>query len=143
MISELLSQSSPVFDRLIAVLEAAEVAKVAAREDAAKKLEAAQSHIENQLGLMLDWMDESSRPLLEHAEKVKRRARRQAQEQPQRGGRATGGAGASTPISNRGVRLDPIATKTSAPNAVQDSPKAGKAGVKTRGVKKGVGNGPV
>ena len=104
MISELLAQSSPVFDRLIAVLEAAEVAKTAAREDAAEKLKAAQSKIENQLGLMLDWMDDSSRPLLEHAEKVKRRTRRQAQEQPGTGDRATGGACAPTTLSNRGVR---------------------------------------
>lgn len=139
MISELLSQSSPVFDRLIAVLEAAEIAKVAAREDAAKKLEAAQSQIENQLGLMLEWMDESSRPLLEHAEKVKRRTRRQAHEQ----GREAVAAGASTPISNRGVRLDPIATEKIAPNAVQDLSSALKAGVKTRGGKKGAKNGSV
>jgi hypothetical protein len=112
MISELLAQSSPVFDRLIAVLEAAEVAKTAAREDAAEKLKAAQSKIENQLGLMLDWMDDSSRPLLEHAEKVKRRTRRQAQEQPGTGDRATGGACAPTPLSNRGVRSDPQTRKT-------------------------------
>ena len=112
MISELLAQSSPVFDRLIAVLEAAEVAKTAAREDAAEKLKAAQSKIENQLGLMLDWMDDSSRPLLEHAEKVKRRTRRQAQEQPGTGDRATGGACAPTPLSNRGVRSDPKPLKT-------------------------------
>lgn len=112
MISELLAQSSPVFDRLIAVLEAAEVAKTAAREDAAEKLKAAQSKIENQLGLMLDWMDDSARPLIDHVEKVKRRARRRtAVDECAARPPAAGGAPA-TPPSNRGVRSDPQTRKT-------------------------------
>lgn len=107
MISELLSQSAPVFDRLITVLEAAEVAKAAAREEAAEKLERAQGKIEKQLGLMLDWMDDSARPLIDHAEKVKRRARRRtAVDECAARPPAAGGAPA-TPPSNRGVRSDP------------------------------------
>lgn len=106
MISELLTQSAPVFDRLIAVLEAAEVAKTEAKEKAAEQLERAQAKVEKQLGLMLDWMDEEARPLLEHAEKVQRRTRRSRGGVPRLRDTAASAAGA-TPPSNRGVRSDP------------------------------------
>lgn len=92
MISELLTEAAPVFDRMIALLEAAEVAMTAAREDTASRLKLAQLKIEEQMGLMFDWMDDSSRPILEHAEKIKRRARK------------SGDGVVSTPLSNRGVR---------------------------------------
>ena len=38
MVADILSQSAPVFDRLIKLLEAAEVAQVAAREEAASRV---------------------------------------------------------------------------------------------------------
>lgn len=110
MVADILSQSAPVFDRLIKLLEAAEVAQVAAREEAASRLEKAQVKIEKQLGLMLDWMDESSRPLLDQAESVSRRRRYSGGKgAPLAGDRARrrGTAVASpTPLSNRGVRSE-------------------------------------
>lgn len=106
MVSELLTQSAPVFERLITVLEAAEAAKTAAREEAAERLERAHTKMEKQLGLMLEWMDDSVRPLIDHAEKVRRRARRPAPERERASDQAPAGA-CSTPLSNRGVRSDP------------------------------------
>ena len=106
MVSELLTQSAPVFGRLITVLEAAEAAKTAAREEAAERLERAQTKMEKQLGLMLELMDDSVRPLIDHAEKVRRRARRPAPERELVSDQAPAGA-CSTPLSNRGVRSDP------------------------------------
>ena len=103
MVSELLTQSAPVFGRLITVLEAAEAAKTAAREEAAERLERAQTKMEKQLGLMLELMDDSVRPLIDHAEKVRRRARRPAPERELVSDQAPAGA-CSTPLSNRGVR---------------------------------------
>lgn len=57
LIVDLLQQSRPVFDRLIAVLEAAEAAREHLRTEMASNLEAAQSAIEQQLGLALGAMD--------------------------------------------------------------------------------------
>ena len=91
-VGDLLSQSSPVFSRMVEVLEAAERMRGEALRvpDGIKSaLDEAQSQLESQLGLVLDVMDDGFRPLLQEAEKVQRRARRRS----------------STPISNRGVRL--------------------------------------
>lgn len=106
-VSEILTQCSEVFERMIRVLEAAELAKQAAREETASRLDRAQAKVEKQLGLMLDTMDDMSRPLLDHAEKIKRRRARTA---PGVGGssrRAHPAPEAPTPPSNRGVRSDP------------------------------------
>ena len=110
MVSEILTQSSEVFERMIRVLEAAEVAKQAAREETAARLDRAQSKMEKQLGLMLGTMDDVSRPLLEDAEKVRRRARKRtaAGDGLPRTGTAAAGP---TPMSNRGVRLTQRKTK--------------------------------
>ena len=107
MVSEVLEQATPVFERLIRILEAAEAAKKSA--EAAQQsvmiqsvghLELAQRRVERQLGLVLDDFDEASAPLLAELEEVQRRARKGA---PATGKGAARGA-ASTPLSNRGVR---------------------------------------
>ncbi|GAI87794.1 unnamed protein product, partial [marine sediment metagenome] len=64
MVSELLEQSSDVFDRMICVLEAAEAAQQSAREETAAKLERAQAKVERQLGLMLDLAETKTGSLL-------------------------------------------------------------------------------
>jgi hypothetical protein len=102
LIAELLEGSGPVFDRLINVLEAAKDVKASFRDSLVSDLAAAQSKIEGQLGLSLEAMDEATLPLLDEAEKVKRRARR-------KGSHSVGKAPArkvATPLSNRGVRSD-------------------------------------
>lgn len=103
IISEILEQSSIVFERLITVLQAAEIAKADLKQSAAADLDASQKRIESQLGLMLDDMTSSFQPLLQQAEMIKRRSRRAG------GGRSSASTTTarreeSTPISNRGVR---------------------------------------
>lgn len=119
LVSEILSQSSDVFARLVTVLEAAEAARTAAREDVAAKLDRAQATVEQQLGLMLDLAEDKTGSLLAEVERVRRRSRRRPQGQPlgdredgagsaekgasRRGERASARE-ALTPLSNRGVR---------------------------------------
>ena len=115
MVSEVLEQATPVFERLIKILEAAEAAKQSA--EAAQQsvmiqsvghLELAQRRVERQLGLVLDDFDEASAPLLAELEDVQRRSRRKPSSGAGIAGvsRAAGVAsgGVSTPLSNRGVR---------------------------------------
>jgi hypothetical protein len=61
----------------------------------------AQSQMEGQLGLMLEHLDTATKPLLDEAERIKRRARG-AGGARSRARRAPGGV--ETPPSNRGVR---------------------------------------
>jgi len=111
MVSEVLEQAAPVFERLIKILEAAEAAKQSA--EAAQQsvmiqsvghLELAQRRVERQLGLVLDDFDEASAPLLAELEEVQRRSRKSAAKGPRSGVVSQRSNGASTPLSNRGVR---------------------------------------
>jgi hypothetical protein len=101
IISELLEANSSVFERLILVLQAATDAKDAMATDIAGGMRDAQSKLEAQLGLMLEELDSVTSPLLEEAERIKRRGRR---------GAVPSGTPVAvpkrlpTPISNRGVR---------------------------------------
>lgn len=107
LISELLDGVGPVFDRLITVLEAASEARGALTGSLTQDLDDAQARIGSQLGLALEHFDEGTRPILDAAEAVRRRRAKGA---PPAGTlRALGGV--PTPISNRGVRLDPKTSK--------------------------------
>lgn len=111
LIAEMLEGSTPVFDRLIRVLEAAEQAKGSIRGKVAGDMAEAQDRVERQLGLVLEDFEAVTAPLLERVEQVSRRAR------PGAGGtglparRRVAAPGDLTPISNRGVRSDPKARK--------------------------------
>ena len=131
LIGELLEGSGPVFDRMIQVLEAAKVAKESMRGKIADDIEQAQAKMEGALGMVLEGFDQWTGSLLDEAEAVTRRARRG----PAPRGVSGPGAAAPTPISNRGVRYDPKATKTIAQSRLSVRPKAEKAGVKIRGGK--------
>lgn len=131
LIGELLEGSGPVFDRMIQVLEAAKVAKESMRGKIADDIEQAQAKMEGALGMVLEGFDQWTGSLLDEAEAVTRRARRG----PAPRGVSGPSAAAPTPISNRGVRSDPIATKTIAQSRLHVRPKAAKAGVKIRGGK--------
>lgn len=116
LIAEMLQGSTGVFDRLIRVLEAAELAKGEIRGKVAEDMAQAQARVEAQLGLVLEDFDARTAPLLEGVEGVVRRARR-----PGAGGgdavprRSVAGARAVvTPLSNRGVRSDHRTKKSSA-----------------------------
>ena len=112
MVSEILTQSSEVFERMIRVLEAAEVARQAAREETAIRLGRAHDKFEKQLGLALETMDDVSRPLLEDAEKVRRRAARKRTAVGDGLPRPRTAAAGPTPMSNRGVRSTANPVKT-------------------------------
>lgn len=123
MVSEVLEQAVPVFERLIKILEAAEAASKAA--EAAQQsvmiqsvghLELAQRRVERQLGLVLDDFDDASAPLLAELEEVQRRSRKPARVGRASGTRGTGSGGVSTPLSNRGVRSTQKHDKTIAQN---------------------------
>lgn len=135
IIGDLLEGSGPVFDRLIQVLEAAKTAKASMKGKLADDLEQAQGKMENALGIVMQGFDQLTGSLLDEAEAVTRRARRKAPASAARVPSAELVAAQSTPISNRGVRLDPIATKTIAQSRLKVRPKAEKSGVKTRGGK--------
>ena len=108
LIAELLAGSTPTFDRLIRILEAAEAAKESVKGATAGDLREAHERLEGQLGLMLETLDDATAPLLEEAERIKRRGRKGSPGGQARAARqaapAAGRSGVSTPISNRGVR---------------------------------------
>lgn len=99
LISELLEANEPVFERLALVLQAAKDAKATLNEEMASGLQQAEQRLEEQLGLVLETMNTATAPILEAAERVQRRGRRDARSAP-----ADRAAAPSTPMSNRGVR---------------------------------------
>ena len=96
-------------------------------------MEHAQAKMEGALGLVLEGFDEFTGSLLDEAEAVTRRARRKGAAGAARAPSGGLGAAAPTPISNRGVRYDPKATKDIAQSRLHVRPKAKKAGAKIRG----------
>ena len=133
LIADLLEGTGPVFDRMIQVLEAAKTAKESMRGKLADDMEHAQSKMEGALGLVLEGFDEITGSLLDEAEAVTRRARRKGPAGAARAPAGGLGAAAPTPISNRGVRYNPKATKDIAQSRLHVRPKAKKAGAKIRG----------
>ena len=73
IVGELLETSLPVFERVVAALQAAATIQASAKTEISSGLERAQAKLESQMGLLLGEMDEAARPLLEAAEKVTRR----------------------------------------------------------------------
>src|SRR5450830_179721 len=116
LIAELLDGTSPVFDRVIRVLEAAQQAQNSIK------------------GSLAHSLDDAPLPLLADLETVKRRSRRT----PRRDLRERVAPGREvaepTPMSNRGVRSDPSATKAIAHRSGAAKTKPAKQGAKTRGV---------
>ena len=133
LIADLLEGTGPVFDRMIQVLEAAKTAKESMRGKLADDMEHAQSKMEGALGLVLEGFDEITGSLLDEAEAVTRRARRKGPAGAARAPAGGLGAAAPTPISNRGVRYDPKATKNIAQSRVKVRPEAQKVRGKSRG----------
>lgn len=104
LISDLLEGSGPVFDRLIVVLTAAKEATASFKGSLVADLEKAQGQVEQQLGLAIDTFDHVTKPLLDHAEQIKRRSRRVSKVGPAKRGRLPAIRNEATPLSNRGVR---------------------------------------
>lgn len=135
VISELLESSSPVFERLIKVLAAAESAKAELGGQVKRDLEAAQTRVERQLGLILEDFSDVTKPILDQAEGIRRRARSEAARDAKAPSRRAPGA-APTPLSNRGVRSDKPTTKHIAKFQGSSLRKPGKLGRKTGGGEK-------
>lgn len=122
LVSDVLEQSSGVFERLIVVLEAveqarlsAEAAKKSVRMDSMKNLDEAQKQIEKQMGIVLDLFEGGTAPLLKDLEKVNRRGSRKVGEREHR----TRSGGVATPLSNRGVRSNLTAKKSTSQKRVK------------------------
>jgi hypothetical protein len=105
LVTGMLEGSQETLQRLIKVLEAADLAKGSIKGNVAQEIKQTQSRMELQLGLMLDDFDQSTQPLLVEVEAIKRRARKPKRVLA-RDGRVSASAAVegSTPISNRGVR---------------------------------------
>jgi hypothetical protein len=74
IVGELLLNALPVFQRVIATMEAAHAARAGMLGKLSGDLAGAQAEVERQAGLALDTFDDIVRPLLQEAEKVTRRA---------------------------------------------------------------------
>lgn len=114
-IGGMLDEVSPVLHRVVKVLHAAEMAKASVRGNLVSDLEAAQSKVEERLGLALDAFTGCEQPLLDMFDQVERRSPKTsgksgvaapAGEGSRASGRVLGGR-SPTPPSNRGVRFDP------------------------------------
>ena len=112
IIADLMGQASPVFDRVIRVLQAAQQAKAELKDRMASDLGQAQAKMEKQLGIMMGDLDVYTGDLLSEVEEVRRRARRTTREGAP-APHAAADAHDSTPMSNRGVRstANPVKTK--------------------------------
>jgi hypothetical protein len=128
-IGGLLEQVSPVLERVVTVLRAANLAKDAVKGRLVDDLEQAQARMEKSLGLALDDFGSMEQPFLDLFEDVKRRSpkaakapgdasdmtggralangRRAAAEGASLAGRNRAARSAATPPSNRGVRSHP------------------------------------
>lgn len=76
IVSEILESSEPIFERMVEVLQAANLVKNDLKEGTKKRLEKAESQLHEQLGVTMDIFDDSFRPILDAAEVVRRRGRR-------------------------------------------------------------------
>ena len=132
LIGDLLEGTGPVFDRMIQVLEAAKTAKESMRGKLADDMEQAQSKMEGALGVVMEGFDQFTGSLLDEAEAVTTGTPEGARKRSAGTCRRLGAA-APTPISNRGVRYDPKATKTIAQSRLKVRPEAQKVRAKNRG----------
>lgn len=113
IISELLSGSEPVLERMIRVLEAAEAAKGAIKGRVARGLDDAQAKLEGALDIALTGFDVMEQAFDEIAEKAPKKV-------------------ASTPLSNRGVRNSSRPLKNKEKTSTYATPDLEKVtGVKT------------
>lgn len=76
IVAELLESSSPVFERMVNMLRAAATVQTDAKAQIVAGMDRAQAKLQDQMQLLMGTMDEAAKPLLEQAEKVRRRASR-------------------------------------------------------------------
>lgn len=72
-VAEVLESSIPVLERMVTVLDAAQQAKHTLKAQTVRDMEAAESRLQEMLGITMDIFDQTSAPILEEAERIKRR----------------------------------------------------------------------
>lgn len=72
-IAEILESSMPVLERMVVVLDAAQTAKDTLKSQTVRDMEAAETRLQEMLGITMDIFDHTSAPILEEAERIKRR----------------------------------------------------------------------
>lgn len=116
-IAEILESSMPVLERMVTVLDAAQQAKDTLKSQTVRDMEAAESRLQEMLGITMDIFDQTSAPILEEAERIKRRKAGAAAGDAQ--SRAPAGEPAQPPYVTRG---------SGAPNNAKNTTKSiGKA----------------
>ena len=134
LIAELLEQGTPVLERLVVTLRAAQSARADVRNKLAEDLSAAQQRIESQLGFAMEDFNQATAPLLSDVETVRRRRAKAAGEGPRLRGRVPAAGAVPTPMSNRGVRYVTQATGKIAQERVPVRVSPAKVRGKVRGV---------
>jgi hypothetical protein len=122
IVGDLLQSSQPVLERIVLTLRAASTIQQEAAKEIASGMHRAQTKLEKQFDLALGTMDEGIRPLLEEAEKIKRRS-----------GRAGGGVALAAPVPARSAR----AGSTPVPVTRGSGPQPGGPKGKGKGVNRG------
>ena len=77
LVSELLEAQEFVFSRVIQTLEAAQFVRNDMKTSFSRDLAKSQQAIEKELGIALEQLDDASLPIIEQAEKIKRRRGRE------------------------------------------------------------------
>lgn len=120
IVADMMAMAVPVFEKVVAGLKAAQGIEASARAEIVAGLERAHTKIEAQLGLALGDMTESFRPLLEEAEKVKRRS------PGARGGAPAGGEVPAGKRFRRGSTPVPVTRGSGHPTQPTKAPKRGR-----------------
>jgi hypothetical protein len=110
LISQILTELTPVWSKMLTLMAAAEQAKGVINESFIQDMDKAQAKVEKQLGLAIDAMDDFNLPILALAEKVEHRKGRDSARTRRHAD--AGAAAAGTPLSNRGVRSNNKQTKS-------------------------------
>jgi hypothetical protein len=135
LIADLLEGSEPVIARVIQVLEAAEVAKQSLSGKLTGDMERAQAQVEGALEIAMHGFKDFTGSMIEEAEAVTKKAPRKGHASAAQAPSEEPGEASPTPISNRGVRLDPNTTKTIAKKSIPAKAKQEKSSGKSRGGK--------
>jgi hypothetical protein len=102
VVGEILDESYDVLAKMVKVMEAAQSAQMNMAAIVAQPFNEAHDHLEQQLGLVLDGVNNAGDDLLRQIETIERRAVKAAA--IARSAKPTASARGKSPLSNRGVR---------------------------------------
>lgn len=104
IVSDMIEQGMPVFSRIVRILRAAQEAQKGASARVVDGLEAAQDHIERQLGLIEEDLDTRTVDMLDGLEAIQRRSRGRSEGRaaaPARPPLLTGGVETANPLKRK------------------------------------------